>query len=207
MKTNLKSFTFGASLTLGLLGVYALAVSIPNAFTAGDVISAAKMNANFDAMKTAVDSLETKAATTDTKTAALESAQPGQKSFESGSGGPIPAVTGAMSSVTLQAPSNGFAIVTASGSVFWALTAGEAGLIRLKVSKTSGDTDETPGIQFIRFPSAPAGTQVFPFSTTKVFPVTAGANQFFLNAWRQVGIGTPSLDDHTLVVQFVPKAY
>ena len=75
MKTNLKSFTFGASLTLGLLGVYALAVSIPNAFTAGDVISAAKMNANFDAMKTAVDSLETKAATTDTKTAALESAQ------------------------------------------------------------------------------------------------------------------------------------
>jgi hypothetical protein len=58
MKTNLKSFALGASLTLGLLGVYALAMSIPNGFTAGDVISAAKMNANFTAVKTAVDALE-----------------------------------------------------------------------------------------------------------------------------------------------------
>jgi hypothetical protein len=72
MKTNLKSFALGASLTLGLLGVYALAVSIPNPFTAGDVISAAKMNANFDAVKTAVDALEAKVVTLDSKTASLE---------------------------------------------------------------------------------------------------------------------------------------
>jgi hypothetical protein len=58
MKTNLKSFALGASLALGLLGVYALAVNIPNSFTAGDVISAAKMNANFTATKTAIDVLE-----------------------------------------------------------------------------------------------------------------------------------------------------
>jgi hypothetical protein len=57
MKTNLKSFALGASLALGLLGVYALAVSIPNVFSSGDVISAAKMNANFTAVKTAVDTL------------------------------------------------------------------------------------------------------------------------------------------------------
>jgi hypothetical protein len=189
-----------------LLCVYAFAVNIPNLFSSGDVISAAKMNANFDAVKTAVNTLETKATTTESKTATLETTQPGQTSFESGSGGAIPATTGAMAK-PLQAPSNGFAIVTASRSVYWTLTAGEAGLMRLKISKTSGDTDETPGIQFIRFPSAPAGNQVFPFSTTKVFPVTAGANQFFLNAWRQIGTSSASLDDHTLVVQFVPKAY
>jgi hypothetical protein len=58
MKTNLKSFALGASLALGLLGVYALALSIPNGFTAGDVISAAKMNANFDALRAAVTALE-----------------------------------------------------------------------------------------------------------------------------------------------------
>jgi hypothetical protein len=77
MKTNLKSFALGASLTLGLLGVYALAVSIPNFFTAGDVISAAKMNANFEAMKTAIDALEAKVATLETKTASLESFRTG----------------------------------------------------------------------------------------------------------------------------------
>jgi hypothetical protein len=63
MKTNLKSFALGASLTLGLLGVYALAVSVPNIFASGDVISAAKMNANFAALKTATDALEAKVAT------------------------------------------------------------------------------------------------------------------------------------------------
>jgi hypothetical protein len=68
MKTNLKSFTLGASLALGLLGVYALAVSIPNVFSSGEVISAAKMNANFEALKTTVDALET-------KTAALQAAK------------------------------------------------------------------------------------------------------------------------------------
>ena len=58
MKTNLKSFALGACLTLSLLGVYALAVSIPNIFAGGEVISAAKMNANFSSVKTAVDALE-----------------------------------------------------------------------------------------------------------------------------------------------------
>ena len=57
---NLKSFALGAALALAALGVVALAVAIPNTFAAGDVISAAKMNANFTAVKTAVDALEAK---------------------------------------------------------------------------------------------------------------------------------------------------
>ncbi len=59
MKTQIKSFTLGACLTLALLGAYALAVNIPNLFEAGDVIRASKMNANFAALKTSVDTLET----------------------------------------------------------------------------------------------------------------------------------------------------
>lgn len=57
---NLKSFALGATLALAALGMVALAVAIPNTFAAGDVISAAKMNANFTAVKTAVDALEAK---------------------------------------------------------------------------------------------------------------------------------------------------
>ena len=46
-------------------------------FAGGDVISAAKMNENFTAMKTAVDALESKVATLETKTASLESFRTG----------------------------------------------------------------------------------------------------------------------------------
>jgi hypothetical protein len=60
LKINLKSFTLGASLMLGLLGVYGLAVTIPNLFTAGDVISATKMNANFAALEAEINALKSK---------------------------------------------------------------------------------------------------------------------------------------------------
>jgi hypothetical protein len=60
LKINLKSFALGASLMLGLLGVYGLAVAIPNIFTAGDVISATKMNANFAALEAEVNALKSK---------------------------------------------------------------------------------------------------------------------------------------------------
>jgi hypothetical protein len=60
MNINLKSFVLGASLTLGTLGMYALAVSIPNVFAAGDVISATKMNANFAALEAEINALKSK---------------------------------------------------------------------------------------------------------------------------------------------------
>lgn len=63
LKINLKSFALGASLTFGLLGVYSLAVSIPNVFAPGDLITAEKMNANFTALKTATNTLEAKTTT------------------------------------------------------------------------------------------------------------------------------------------------
>jgi competence protein ComGC len=60
MKNNLKAFTLGVSLSMMLIGAYALALSIPNLFNAGEPINASKMNANFTAVKTAVDALEQK---------------------------------------------------------------------------------------------------------------------------------------------------
>ncbi len=43
---------------LGSSGLYALAVTIPNTFQGGQVISASQINANFQALKTGVDALE-----------------------------------------------------------------------------------------------------------------------------------------------------
>ncbi len=55
---NLKYFVLGAAIVAA--GLSALAVTIPNSFSSGQVISAAGLNANFAALKTAVDALETK---------------------------------------------------------------------------------------------------------------------------------------------------
>ena len=54
---NLRAMVTGFAFTV--LGV-ALAVTIPNAFTSGQVVSSAQVNANFTALKTAVDALESK---------------------------------------------------------------------------------------------------------------------------------------------------
>ncbi len=54
--SNLKFFVLGAAMVAS--GLWAAAVTIPNTFSAGEVLSAAKLNANFAALKTAVDALE-----------------------------------------------------------------------------------------------------------------------------------------------------
>jgi hypothetical protein len=54
-KTNLRNFVTG--LVVGALG-FALALTIPNTFTSGSPISSSAVNANFAAVKTAVDALE-----------------------------------------------------------------------------------------------------------------------------------------------------
>ncbi|WP_287408143.1 hypothetical protein [Oceanithermus sp.] len=61
---------------LAALGLWGLAVTIPNSFSSGEVVSAAKMNENFQALKTAVDALEAK----------LSEVQAGQKALPSGMG-------------------------------------------------------------------------------------------------------------------------
>jgi Phage Tail Collar Domain len=68
MTSNLKAFTLGVSLTLASLGLYALAASLPNIFSSGEVISASKMNENFLALKASVDKLEAASARFGTNT-------------------------------------------------------------------------------------------------------------------------------------------
>ncbi|GEM90102.1 hypothetical protein [Oceanithermus desulfurans] len=61
---------------LSALGLWGLAVTIPNSFSSGEVVSASKMNENFQALKAAVDALEAK----------LSEVQAGQKALTSAAG-------------------------------------------------------------------------------------------------------------------------
>ncbi len=53
-----KYFVLGA--LLATMGLWGLAVTLPHAFNSGDEIKSAEMNANFQALKNAVDALEAK---------------------------------------------------------------------------------------------------------------------------------------------------
>ena len=53
------------------LGLWGLAVTIPNTFSSGEVVSAAKMNQNFQALKDAVDALEAKVASLESQLGGL----------------------------------------------------------------------------------------------------------------------------------------
>jgi hypothetical protein len=130
---------------------------------------------------------------------------------ESGSGGTISTASASsnITSVTVSAPSAGYVIVTASGSVYWDIATTDYGMIRLKVSETTNDVDETPGVQFIRtsFPDISTNPN-FPFSVSKVFSVSAaGAQTYYFNAWHQVANGTATMNDYTLIALFVPNRY
>ncbi|WP_457632674.1 hypothetical protein [Oceanithermus desulfurans] len=60
---------------LAALGLWGLAVTIPNSFSSGEVVSASKMNQNFQALKAAVDQLESKVATLEANWAGLPTRQ------------------------------------------------------------------------------------------------------------------------------------
>ncbi len=184
-------------------------------FSAGAPAKASEVNANFSAIKTAVDDNNDQAENnyteiTDAKSDinTLKSAQPGVAWTQGGSGGTIGSTSASLKSLTLVAPSSGYAIVTASGFVYWNIANEAHGMVRLKVSTTSGDTDEGDGAQFIRFQAGQGkGIFNFPFSTTRVFQVAKGNNTFYLNGLHQVVNGTATVDDYTLTAMFVPKSY
>jgi hypothetical protein len=118
----------------------------------------------------------------------------------------IPETSGELSCISINAPAQGFVIVTVSGFVNWHVTSSGVGIIHLAVSETSGNTDapvQTIGINGI--------TSVeyyrYPFSITRAFPVSAGTNTFYFNGYHQLVIGVAWVHNHSLVALFVPTKY
>jgi len=137
-------------------------------------------------------------------------AQPGVDWKDGGQGVSVSTVStsSAMDTVTISAPSDGYAIVTACGSIYWSITSTGTGMLRLKVSDTPNDVSENPGLAFMRFEFPGTGTNPnYPYNVSYVFPVTEGDNTFYFNIWHQVVNGSVLMNDHVLIAQFVPNRY
>ncbi len=184
---------------LGLL-VWGAAVTIPNSFADGDVISAAKMNANFAAVKAAVD-------TNESAVASLQTAQPGAAQVLGTTA--VTSVGTTLSSVLsldVTAPAAGYVVVTAAGEAQLIHTSGTATNIDelgIGPSATSLPTIDQVDIQM---PSAAAsGIYDQAFSVTRVFPVSAGTTTFYLDAVKSAG-GSINLNNMRMTAIYLPTA-
>ncbi|HSL89382.1 MAG TPA: hypothetical protein VK870_08775 [Ignavibacteriaceae bacterium] len=124
---------------------------------------------------------------------------------------PLTASGQSFTSVTLNAPAAGFAVVYAHAEVFITHTSGTMDNIILKVSRTSGDiTTPSYGLTAVRIPAAYPTSSVSGIvhgaSITAVFSVTAGNNTFHLNAYRSSGASSSLLKPEIAVI-FVPTRY
>jgi hypothetical protein len=208
---NLKYFALGAAIVAAGLG--AMAVTIPNTFSSGQVISAAGLNDNFTAVKTAVDALEAPNSVTTAKIAdgAVNAAkiadEPGAAQATGNTCVTTTLASGAQSirSATINAPAAGFILVIGSAQVNLAHTAGTASSVTVGVSTvaTSLPTDQDKAIAL---PAASVtGTHAFAGAGQKIFPATAGANTFHLVAI--LGTGSASVADCALSLVYVPTSY
>lgn len=208
---NLKYFVLGAALVA--VGLGAMAVTIPNTFSSGQVISAAQVNANFTALKTAVDALEAPNSVTTAKiandavTAAKVADEPGvaQGTGNTCTTTSLAAGNQTIRTTTINAPAAGFALVIGSAQVNITHTNGTTSTTTIGVSTTATSlpADQDKAISIAS--TAASGTYRFAGSGQKVFPVTAGANVFHLVA--DLDSGVASVADCTLSVIFVPTSY
>jgi hypothetical protein len=124
---------------------------------------------------------------------------------------PLTAAGQSFVSVTLDAPAAGFALVTGTAMVFITHTNGTMDNIILKLSKTAGDIG-TPayGLTVVRVPAAnptsAANHIVNAVNFSMIFPVTAGANTFHLNAYRSLGASS-SLLSPEITALYLPTRY
>ena len=109
-----------------------------------------------------------------------------------------------VASLIVTAPAAGYVMLTASGSLHFTV-AGD-NMVRVKVSMTSSDIVEAAGLQFVRLPAGVAN-DMMPFSVSRVFPVAAGANTFYLNIWHQLAPGIGYWQVFTMIGQYFPTRY
>jgi hypothetical protein len=101
-----------------------------------------------------------------------------------------------VASITVDAPSDGFVILTGNGMFTATHTNGTGDFLRVWLTTASG-TANFNNLTFYEVPSsAPTGVFSVPFSITRIFPATAGPNNFYMTADKNSGTG--SLFRHNL---------
>ena len=168
----------------------AIAVTIPNSFTAGTTISATQMNANFTALGTAVTTAETALAAAQTQITALNSTQPAVKSFQTTPSIIPTAAEGDLKTFTVTTPGAGQVVITMSGWFRFAhvtnipVTGSFVSLFaRQGATKFRAVTDAVPP----EYPSH--NPTIHTFSFTAAFPVAAaGAHDIIVSGLSNVGV-------------------
>jgi hypothetical protein len=202
------------SMLSGSISAWAGEVEGLNEFHAGEPARASEVNDNFTKVKDAVDNnAQTIQSNYEeiTKNASdidALGAQPGV-AYPTGLVIAFPTVgtkATSLRSVELNAPDNGFAIVTACGTVQWEISSSTTGSLVLNLSATSGDTSTYR--QYSGFsPGMGTGTFLSPFSITAYFSVSKGSNTFYLNGQKLSSSATASLNGAYINAIFVPNNY
>ncbi len=188
-------------LTVVFLGisVIAYAVTIPNTFSSGTTISSGQVNANFTALKTAVDTLETIATGSVILSGSTTNTTPTQ-----------------LDSFTVNVPGPGTLIVQISGQYFINADAaasesltvwGNLGLCDTTASSAAcGNTYQLMYLQDAE-DASPISINVTPFFTlTRIIPIaSAGARIFYINGEAPSGYSLTLIGDTKAVAIFLPS--
>lgn len=185
-----------------LVGVSAVAVNVPNAFVAGETISASEMNANFAALEASVTALEASAA-------ALEAAQP--VVAHALAADPYVAVDSAgiaedVVVVSIEAPAAGVVIVTATAQAALFGTT-QPNRIAFAIDDVAGGvlTGNAAG-EFLVGSGAPPNTSSvwIPVAIQRAFEVAGGVHEFRLEAQALEADGTKYLWSPTITATWFP---
>jgi len=185
-----------------LVGASALALDVPNAFVAGEIVSAAEMNANVAAVAAAVTALEAEVATLRAERPVVAHASVTGFVFVSGQTG----VAKDLASVQITAPATGYVVVETAGYVaYWgttesnvttmALGTDAGGYLDIVASTVIAVGDEMPDDALAVYA---------PVSLRRVFPVQAGTHTFRWQAMDFSGTGNKYVAQPSVTATWYP---
>ncbi len=187
---------------------WAGSVTIPNTFVAGTTARASEVNANFTAVKTAVDD-------NDAKTPGID-----YNHYSIIGGGAISGTTQTVTSVAVTCPTNGYVLASASGMALIVHTSGASSLLSYRL--TTNATYSIPdwwiiggsypdGLRFLNMPSAAAtGNYRGTLATHAVFQVIGGTTVTIYLRAKSGSLGAAddvSVDNVDIQAIFVPNRY
>jgi len=190
-------------LSLVIVGIavlaYASTVAPLNTFTSGTTISSSEMNANFTAVKTAVDDNDARITVLEQNKSIVAYDQ--EDTCCTAITTPV-----AHQSVTINAPSSGNVLVSFNGMCGLDHINGQYTRIALAISTVSGSL-VTASRGDIQVPSAaPSDFYTFRCSAQQVYPVSAGSTTFYLNVDNtSTGAGIVNIGWGNLQAIFIPN--
>ncbi len=140
--------------------------------------------------------------------------EPGLSYAQTGDGNTLVLLTTtgkALTSVTINAPTSGYVLLTGTLLAFITHTNGTLDNVIFKLSKTSGDVD-TPDFAtaLIRIPNEwPSSSQYYCqlVNLTHMFPVSSGNTTFYLNGYETFNTGNNRILAPRIMAVFVPSSY